>query len=149
MLNIFGWCWWNINWFFTIMWTSHMKKKAQVVLISCLGIRKWHGCKTAILHSMYPPPKDFVFHLKVLRVWKGQATHEWWQRCGNVYFHFNIKYLQKQNNDMTIEDITISDDTFAPFNTDHSWYLNQKGFLQGIVSNKKFWYTCVVSCLKS
>ena len=60
-----------------------------------LGIRKSHGCQEDIVCSMYPPPKGFAFHMKALKIWKDQITHEWWQLCGNVYFHFNMTCIQK------------------------------------------------------
>ena len=41
----------------------------EVVLMAALGIR-CHGCKGEILKQNYQPPKDLVFWMQALQIWR-------------------------------------------------------------------------------
>ena len=86
----------------------------EVVVLSRLDIRKWNRYKGKFTKNMKPILKDFVFHMRALRIWKDEKkTVEWHQSYGNVYFHFNISCVQKHNSHINVEDITIDEDTFT------------------------------------
>ena len=42
----------------------------EVVLMAALGIRRCHGCKGEILKKNCQPPKDLVFWLQALQIWR-------------------------------------------------------------------------------
>ena len=46
----------------------------------------------------------------------------------------SILDVSRKTGDMTVEDITISDDTFALLRTDHMTFLKHKAFLHTMVS---------------
>ena len=48
---------------------------------------------------------------------------------GNVYFHFNMRCVQKHNAAMNFDDHTIIDDISALLHTDHLRFVKWKGFL--------------------
>ena len=59
----------------------------EVVLLSTLGVRKYHGCKGQIMKKITSPPKDLVFHMQALWIWRSNAQTVWQRHYGNVYFH--------------------------------------------------------------
>ena len=85
-----------------------------------------------------PLPADFVFCMNVLFIWKEQTTHKLRQWYGNIHFHCNNRCVQRLNCDISIEDITISDDTCALLSTDHMRFLKHKGLLQALVQSSKY-----------
>ena len=42
----------------------------EVVLMAALGIRRCHGCKREILKQNCLPPKDLVFWMQALQIWR-------------------------------------------------------------------------------
>ena len=42
----------------------------EVVLMAALGIRRCHGCKGEILKQNYQSPKDLVFQMQALQIWR-------------------------------------------------------------------------------
>ena len=48
----------------------HQENFPEVVLMAALGIRRCHGCKREILKHNCLPPKDLVFQMQVLGIWR-------------------------------------------------------------------------------
>ena len=59
----------------------------EVVLMDALGIRRCHGCKGEILKQNCQHPKDLVFQLQALQIWRTKGWQDWQQCYRNVYFH--------------------------------------------------------------
>ena len=101
--------------------------------MAALGIRRCHGYQGEILKQNYQPPKDLVFQLQALRIWRTKGQQGWQQHFGNVYFHFKISCLQLHNNQLTIEHVTMAADTFALLSQDHLHFLWQQDLLEIIL----------------
>ena len=95
----------------------------EVVLMATLGIRRCHGCKGEILKQNCQPPKDLMFQMQALQIWRTKGQQDWQQCYGNVYFHLKISCLQLHNNVLTIENVTMAADTFALLSQDHLHFL--------------------------
>ena len=65
----------------------HEDNVPEVVLMAALGLRRCHGCKGEILKQHCQPPKDLVFRMQALWIWRQKGHQEWQQHYGNVYFH--------------------------------------------------------------
>ena len=87
-----------------------------------------------------PTPKDFTFCMQTLHIWKDQKTKEWCQNYGNIYFHFTMSWVKKHNSGMTVEDVTITGDTFNLLKPNHLCLLHHKGFLETIVTKLTIFY---------
>ena len=96
----------------------------EIVLMAGLGIRRCHGCKGEILKQHCQPPKDLVFKMQALRIWRPKGCQEWQQCYGNVYFHLKISCLQLHNRELSIENVTMAADTFALLSPDHLCFLH-------------------------
>ena len=105
----------------------------EVVLMAALGIRRCHGCRGEILKQNYQTPKDLVFQMKALQIWRTKGQQDWQQCYGNVYFHLKMSCLQLHNNELTIENITMAADTFALLSQDHLHFLWQQKLLETIL----------------
>ena len=107
----------------------HEENFSEVVLLGSSGIRKCHGCKGQIIRKKLPSPKRFGFFCKhALQIWRVNR---------NIYFHLTKLCVQKHNNKMTIEDVTMAADTFTLLTTKHLGFLFQKGLLEIIVVRLK------------
>ena len=106
----------------------------EVVLMAALGIRRCHGYKGEILKQNCQPPKDLVFQMQALRIWRTKGCQDWY---GNVYFHLKISCLQLHNSKLTIENITMAADTFALLSQDHLHFLWQQNLLKTILQKVK------------
>ena len=105
--------------------------------MAALGIRRCHGCRGEILKQHCQPPKDLVFRMQALRIWR-QKGHQEWQQCyGNVYFHLKISCLQSHNSQLSIENVTMAADTFALLSPDHLHFLCQENLLKTILQKVK------------
>ena len=102
----------------------------EVVLMAALGIRRCHGCKGEILKQNCQPPKDLVFWMQALQIWRTKGQQDWQQHYGNVYFHLKISCLQLHNNELTIGNIMMAADTFALLSQDHLCFLQQQNLLK-------------------
>ena len=105
----------------------------EVVLMAALGIRRCHGCEGEILKQNCQPPKDLVFWLQALQIWRTKGEQDWQQCYGNVYFHLKISCLQLHNNELTIENVTMAADTFVLLSQDHLHFLWQQNLLETIL----------------
>ena len=104
----------------------------EVVLVAALCIRRCHGCKGEILKQNCQPPKDLVFWMQALWIWRTKGQQDGQQCYGNVYFHLKISCLQLLNNELTIENVTMAADTFALLSQDHLHFLWQQNLLETI-----------------
>ena len=109
----------------------------EVVLMAALGIRRCHGCKGEILKQNCQLPKDLVFCMQALQIWRTKGQQDWQQCYGNVYFHLKISCLQLHNNELTIENVTMAADTFALLSQDHLCFLCQQNLLETILQKLK------------
>ena len=101
----------------------HKDNVPEDVLMAALGIRRCHGCRGEILKQHCQSPKDLVFRMQALQIWR-QKGHQEWQQCyGNVYFHLKISWLWSHNSQLSIENVTIAADTFALLSPDHLHFL--------------------------
>ena len=59
----------------------------EVVLLATFNVRKGHSIKGQIIRKNCQPPKDVVFHMQALQIWKPypQST-AWHQHYGNILF---------------------------------------------------------------
>ena len=115
----------------------HKDNVPEVVLMAGLGIRRCHGCMGDILKQHCQPPKDLVFRMQALRIWRLKGHQEWQQRYGNVYFHLKISCLQLHNRQLSIENVTMAADTFALLSPDHLHFLCQENLLETILQKVK------------
>ena len=109
----------------------------EVVLMAALGIRRCHGCKGEILKQNCQTPKDLVFQMQALQIWRTKGQQDWQQCYGNVYFHLKTSCLQLHNNELTIENIMMTADTFALLSQDHLHFLWQQNLLETIFQKLK------------
>ena len=105
----------------------------EIVLLAALGIRRCHGCRGEILKQYCQLPKDLVFQLQALWIWRTKGWQDCQQHYGNVYFHLKISCLQLHNNELTIENITMAADTFALLSQEHLHFLQQQNLLETIL----------------
>ena len=49
----------------------------EVVLMAALGIKRCHGCKGEILKQNCQPPKDLVFWMQALQIWRTKGQQDW------------------------------------------------------------------------
>ena len=101
----------------------HKDNVPEVVLMAGLGIRRCHGCMGDILKQHCQLPKDLVFRMQALRIWRLKGCQEWQQCYGNVYFHLKISCLQLHNRQLSIENVTMAAETFALLLPDHLHFL--------------------------
>ena len=109
----------------------------EVVLMAALGIRRCHGCKGEILKQNCQPPKDLVFQMQALQIWRTKGRQDWQQCYRNVYFHLKMSCLQLHNNELTIENVMMVADTFALLSQDHLCFLWQQNLLETILQKLK------------
>ena len=75
----------------------------EVVLMAALGIRRCHGCKGKYWNKIASPPKDLMFRMQALQIWRPKGWQDWQQHYGNVYFHLKISCLQSHNRQLSIK----------------------------------------------
>ena len=109
----------------------------EVVLMAALGIRRCHGCKGEILKQNCQSPKDLVFWMQALQIWRTKGHQDWQQHYGNVYFHLKISCLWLHNSGLTIDNITMAADTFALLSQDHLCFLWQQNLFETILQKVK------------
>ena len=107
----------------------HEDNVPEVVLMAALGIRRCHGCQGEILKQNFQPPKDLVFRMQTLQIWRTKGHQDWQQCYGNVYFHLKISCLQLHNSQLSIENVMMAADTFALLSQDHLHCLRQQNLL--------------------
>ena len=115
----------------------HEDNVPDVVLMAALGIRRCHGCKGEILKQHCQPPKDLVFRMQALQIWRQKGCQEWQQCYGNVYFHLKISCLWSHNSQLSIENVTMAADTFSLLSPDHLHFLCRENLLETILQKVK------------
>ena len=115
----------------------HEDNVPEVVLMAALGIRRCHGCRGEILKQNCQPPKDLVFRMQALQIWRTKEHQDWQQCYGNVYFHLKISCLRLHNSQLSIENVTMAADTFALLSQDHLHFLWQQNLLETILQKVK------------
>ena len=101
------------------------------------NVRVCQGCKKHFEPNELKPPHDLVFKLKAVRPYKDPKTLIWHDRMGNAYFHLSVECLRKHNAVVDISQLTMQNDTFLGLNQQHMHYLQQKGLLSYLISNKE------------
>ena len=115
----------------------HEDNVPEVVLMAALGIRRCHGCRGGeILKQNCQPPKDLVFRMQALRIWRTKGHQDWQQFYGNVYFHLKISCLRLHTSQLSIENIMMAADTFALLSQDHL-HFRQQNLLETILQKVK------------
>ena len=115
----------------------HEDNVPEVVVMAALGIRRCHGYKGEILKQNCQPPKDLVFRMQALRIWRPKGRQDWQQHYGNVYFHLKISCLRSHNSQLSIENVTMAADTFALLSSDHLHFLCQQNLFETILQKVK------------
>ena len=89
------------------------------------------------IETKLPAPKDLVFRMQALQIWRTKGHQDWQQCYGNVYFHLKISCLQLHNSQLSIENVTMAADTFALLSQDHLHFLQQQNLLETILQKVK------------
>ena len=106
----------------------------EAVLLATLCVRKCHGCKGKIIRKIASHPKICSSHAASL-IMEGESTkYSLVPKYRNICFHLTISCVQKHNNKMTIEDITIAADTLTLLTPENLCFLHQKWLLELIVA---------------
>ena len=102
-----------------------------------LNISRCRGCRGVIDRKVLQSPKDIAIRCKDFRSYTDPKTNTTKTTYGNIYFHLDLKYIQKKYPQAILEDIVAANDTMALLSDAHLMHLNSTGFLKTILENKK------------
>ena len=109
----------------------------NIALFLGLNISRCQGCRGAIDRKVLQSPKVIAIRCKDFRSYTDTKTNTTKTTYGNVYFHLDLKCLQKKYPQAVLEDIVAANDTMALLSDAHLMYLNSTGFLKTILENKR------------
>ena len=121
---------------YTPLRSTHQNNPPFVMLYKrkcykCLECDTWGAKKDN------PHPHDLIFTLKASCPYVHLMTQEWIHLERNVFFHLNIKCLQKHDHTMEMHMVTITDDVFMCLFQQQIEFLNAESILCPIMANKE------------
>ena len=107
----------------------------QLCLFLGLPISRCQGCRGIIDKDC--KPRDMCLRIEDYRSYTDPKTKKVKTTYGNIYFHLDLKCLQRKYPQALLEHIVISDDTLSLLSEGNLKYLKATGFLETIVANKR------------
>ena len=107
----------------------------QVCLFLGLPISRCQGCRGIIDKDC--KPRDMCLRIEDYRSYTDPKTKKVKTTYGNIYFHLDLKCLQRKYPQALLEHIVISDDTLSLLSEGNLKYLKATGFLETVVANKR------------
>ena len=109
----------------------------QVCLILGLPISRCQGCRGVIDKKVLENPKYMCLRIEDYRSYTDPKTKKVKTSYGNIYFHLDMKCLQRKYPQAAVEDVVIADDTLSLLSDGHLKNLKKARFLKTIVANKR------------
>ena len=95
----------------------------NIALFLGLNISRCQGCRGVIDRKVLQSPKDIAIRCKDLRSYTDPKTNTTKTTYGNIYFHLDLKYIQKKYPQAVLEDIVAANDTMALLSDAHLMHL--------------------------
>ena len=111
--------------------------RPQVCLFLGLAISRCQGCRGVIDKNVLKEPRDMCLRIQDFKSYTDPKTKKVKTSYGNIYFHLDLKCLQRKYPQAILEHIVISDDTLSLLSDGHLKYLKKAGLLECIVANKR------------